>query len=281
MSATSDTSVRPTAVYDLPAGSLVRGQNFWVQWLEAGLVESEVHSAHEMLLLLPSEVGAQALIGSSVHDFPGRSVCILPAGRVAITLNGTGKAALITSSRGDAAEAAVVNGGDYATPDSRIRPSEDGYRRERGAGAPHVIPIDEVQAPPDNPRLKMFQTETLSINWVEYHGARDRSQLSPHSHADFEQGSLAIAGNFIHHLRTPWGRNADLWREDLHLEAGSPSMISIPLHMIHTTEGVGSGHHLLVDVFSPPRADFIAKGWVLNASDYLHAPAPMSSPSEA
>ena len=48
----------------------------------------------------------------------------------------------------------------------------------------------------------------------------------------------------------------------------SPSVAVIPVHLVHTTEGVGPERHLLIDVFSPPRRDFIAKGWVANAGNY-------------
>jgi hypothetical protein len=109
----------------------------------------------------------------------------------------------------------------------------------------------------------------MSINWVEYQGARDRTKLSPHSHTDFEQGSLAIAGDYVHHLRTPWGPNADQWCDDQHMEASTDSLLVIPPEIIHTTEGVGDGHSVLVDVFAPPRVDFIAKGWMHNAADYI------------
>jgi hypothetical protein len=125
-----------------------------------------------------------------------------------------------------------------------------------------------VKAPADNPRLKMFQSATLSINWVEYTGPRDRTALSPHSHADFEQISLAAAGDFVHHFRANWARNANLWRDDVHARVPSPSVAVIPVHLVHTTEGIGDERHLLIDVFSPPRRDFIAKGWVANAQDY-------------
>ena len=134
-----------------------------------------------------------------------------------------------------------------------------------------VMDIAAVMASRDKPRLKMLQTETLSINIVEYTGPRNRAELSPHSHATFEQGSLAIAGSFVHHLRVPWGSNADLWREDEHLPAPSPSMLVVPVGMVHTTEGVGEGHHFLVDLFCPPRADFIGNGWVANSDDYTPA----------
>jgi hypothetical protein len=114
----------------------------------------------------------------------------------------------------------------------------------------------------------MLQSDTLSINWVEYEGGRDRSRLSPHSHKSIEQGSLALAGDFVHHLRVEWGRDAALWRDDLHARLPSPSLMVVPVGLIHTSEGTGAGHHLLIDIFAPPRREFIAKGWVLNSGDY-------------
>jgi hypothetical protein len=42
----------------------------------------------------------------------------------------------------------------------------------------------------------------------------------------------------------------------------------VPLNLIHTSEGVGAGRHVLIDIFSPPRRDFISRGWVHNAADY-------------
>jgi hypothetical protein len=72
-------------------------------------------------------------------------------------------------------------------------------------------------------------------------------------------------------LRVPWFSDAGRWRDDEHLAAPSPSLLVVPVEMIHTTEGVGDGPHFLVDVFSPPRRDFIDKGWVFNSADYTPA----------
>jgi hypothetical protein len=115
----------------------------------------------------------------------------------------------------------------------------------------------------------MFQSATMSINWVDYDGPRDRTKLSPHAHADFEQASLAVAGRFVHHTRVAWGSNANEWCDDHHLPADSPSIVVIPPEIIHTTEGVEQGHHLLIDIFAPPRRDFIARNWVLNSKEYM------------
>jgi mannose-6-phosphate isomerase-like protein (cupin superfamily) len=268
MTTSIDTGVRETAVYNLAPGIVARGQNFFVQWLQGDGTAFEAHSAHEMLLLLP-ENGAEVSVGQrAAQSVPGRSVCVLPVGDIAVQPKDGGRAVLIASSRADLAPGAACNEHDYASPDARIGGSDAGYRRTRGNGDLQVIGIDSIRPPADKPRLKMLQSDTLSINWVEYQDARDRSKLSPHSHADFEQGSLAIDGRFVHHLRVQWGADANQWRDDQHLEAGPASMITIPVHLIHTTEGVGAGRHLLIDVFSPPRKDFIDKGWVANSADY-------------
>jgi hypothetical protein len=271
MTTSTETGVRSTAVYNLVPGSVARGQNFYVQWIESDSAPFAAQSAREMLLLLP-ESGAQVRVGSTAaQSVPGRSVCVLPSGGIEVTCDTGGRAVLLASSRADLAPGVSINDSDYATPDARIVGSEAGYKRTRGNGELQVIRIDDIVPPADKPRLKMLQSDTLSINWVEYQDARDRSKLSPHSHTNFEQGSLAIEGHFVHHLRVNWGPDANQWREDQHLEAGPASLISIPVQMIHTTEGVGNGRHLLIDVFSPPREDFIGKGWVANAGDYARS----------
>ena len=58
---------------------------------------------------------------------------------------------------------------------------------------------------------------------------RDTTKLSPHSHDDFEQASLLLEGQYVHHMRYPWTTDMADWREDEHLEVGSPSVIVIPL----------------------------------------------------
>lgn len=248
----------------------MRAQNFIVEWVEAGTEAFEVESTAEMLLVFP-DAGAvivPAGQGASVPVSRPGSVCVLAAGRSSIRLTAPGTCAVIASDRPDIDPATVLNEDAYAEPDARIKPTGRPFRRKPGAPLVQVFEMATVPAPADNPRLKMLQTDTLSINWVEYHGVRDRTALSPHSHSDLEQGSLALAGNFIHHLRVNWGKDANLWRDDEHLAAPSPSLAVVPVELVHTTEGVGDGHHLLIDLFSPPREDFIARGWVHNAGDY-------------
>jgi len=278
METTSPAAIRNPSLLDLsqPASAAStdarrwtgRGQNFAVSWIRAGAssTSADVDSADEaMLLVLGAPVGISGQ-GTSVQA-PARSVCILPAKPWRLDLQPGATCAVITSLR-DGAPAGALNEAAYAERDARIAPVGPGYRPLRAGHEVRILSIDSVSASKDKPRLKMLQTATLSINWVEYDGPRDRSALSPHAHKSFEQGSLALAGDFVHHLRVEWGEDANAWREDQHARLGSPSLMVVPVQMIHTSEGVGAGPHLLIDVFSPPRADFIAKGWVANSGDY-------------
>ncbi len=198
---------------------------------------------------------------------PTRSVAVVPAGRTTIHFKGTGRIFALSSGSADRA----------SPPDSRVAGVGLPFVRTGDLWSIDVFAVDELPFPPGNPRLKFLQSATMSINWVEYEGPRDRRKLSPHSHKQFEQGSLAIEGNFVHHIRTPWSEDAGAWRDDLHLPAGASSLLVIPPELIHTTEGVGPGRHILIDVFAPARRDFLAKGWVHNAAAYRD-PEPGTAP---
>ncbi|NMO91711.1 hypothetical protein [Actinomycetospora sp. TBRC 11914] len=245
----------------LADGAVARGAHFAVALHEGGRGPVTVASDGETMVLLP-DVGATVSGSASTCEAPRRSICILPPGRHVVQRAAAGTCVVL---RGD--------------PDAVAGPPGEGrdprlvvpvpHRRRRPENRIVVHAVDELPRTGAGGRLRMVQSSTLSINWVEYDGPRDRSTLSPHAHRDFEQGTLALQGDYLHHLRVPWGPDADRWRPDEHLEAGSPSLLVIPAGTEHTTEGVGAGPHLMIDLFSPPRADFIARGMVANADDYV------------
>lgn len=248
--------------------SFVRGQNFLIEWIDATTDSLPVEIASDIeTIVITYDSGASIAGNGSVHKIPKRTLTVLPAGDWQMTPNAGSVCVLSTSRKNVTIE--PLNAATYATPDTRVVSTGPAWKRANDSEEVQIFEIDKIAPPADNPRIKMFQSATMSINWVDYDGPRDRRELSPHSHRDFEQGSLAAAGTFIHHLRENWGKNANDWRDDEHLRAGSPSVLVIPPDIIHTSEGVEPGHHLLIDVFSPPRRDFIAKRWVHNSAEYI------------
>jgi len=233
--------------------------NFSVEWIAAG-ASAEVESRDESLALFLQAPGAVSGVYGRV-PIPPRSVAILPPGRHDLRADAGGVAAVIATSRPD------LPGADRPR-DPRVAPLRPAFRRRRPLAAPEVHALEAIVHPADNPRLRFLQTATISVNLVAYDGPRGRRGLSPHSHAAFEQGTLAVEGDYVHHLRTPWGPDAEAWRDDQHLEAAAGTLLVIPPDLVHTTEGVREGRHVLVDIFAPPRRDFIAKGWMFNVQDY-------------
>jgi hypothetical protein len=155
---------------------------------------------------------------------------------------------------------------------------------------PHTAPFAPWPAAPDGDHLRVYRLadapidpsrfgniyrcRTVMINVIPVDpGARDPAKLSPHHHVDFEQLSLQLDGDYVHHIRTPWTTNLSSWRDDEHRFCTTPSVTIIPPPTVHTSQGVGDHRHQLVDIFCPPRLDFSTKpGWVLNHADYPELP---------
>ena len=249
----------------------VRARSFlmgWTEFVSPGALLSEAEE--EILVLLP-DMGIDIVTPGAVISAPPRSVVVLPAGQAELRASGSGR--LIRLFAPVPAYAAGFAPEHSEGPD--LLPLSPNFRRVGKAG-PVVHVLDELPNSPGMPRAKLIQSTTLSINWVDYQGPRDRTLLSPHDHADIEQGSLALEGEFVQHLRTPWARDANTWRDDLHEHCGAGSLTIIPPHILHTTEGVGDTRHILIDIFAPPRRDFIAKSQILNANDYEDCSSEMS-----
>ncbi len=157
-------------------------------------------------------------------------------------------------------------------------------------GAPEVTPVVPWPEPVGGYRLRRYSTldayarggmvhafrtrKLMMVPYARFLEPRDETALTPHSHVDFEQGSVALEGEWLHHLRVPWTANRRHWRPDMHLRVGSPSTTIIPAGVIHTSQGIAGQGMRLIDVFAPPRTDFSERGWVDNAADY---PMPPSS----
>ena len=247
-----------------------RGQNMLIAYSE-GLEGAELTRSgqpDEYALLLPEAgEGADITTPQGVTHVPGYSIAFIPSGDSSIRLRAQASVVRIFSPRAMDIAQHASNRNSFTGPH------------------PTVPEFADWPEPPDGPKLRIysldvpaqpgrfgriFRCTTLMINFLEpRNGPRPKTQVSPHHHDDFEQCSLALSGQFTHHLRWAWTTDMTQWREDEHVTCGSPSICVIPPLVIHTTTAEGAGINQLVDIFAPPRADFSAKqGWVINEADY-------------
>lgn len=249
---------------------LTRGQNFLVAYTraEAGATLSRASQPDEYVVIFPDrgEGGVVEANGERV-EVEGYSLVIVPPGASTVTSSRGGQIVRIFSTQSDDLNALCSNAESYAEPHPNLPPFEPwpepvgGYR----------IRVYSLDVPPQPGRFgRIFRCSTLMVNFLDPQvGPRDITKMSPHHHDDFEQGSLALEGSFIHHMRWPWTTNMNMWREDVHPHVQSPSLTVIPPPAIHTSRGMDAGVNQLVDIFSPPREDFSKQpGWVLNGDEY-------------
>ena len=213
------------------------------------------------------EHGAVVEANGERQDVAGFSLVIVPPGDSRITLPSGGRVTRIFSTQSPDLNAMCSNASSF-TGEHPIIPAFEPWPEPVGG---YKIRAYSLDVPPQPGRFgRIFRCTTLMVNFLDpQHGPRDITKLSPHHHDDFEQGSLALAGSFTHHLRWPWTTNLNAWREDEHALCKSPSICVIPPPAIHTSRGMEDGLNQLVDIFSPPREDFSRQeGWVLNADEY-------------
>ncbi|WP_156840566.1 hypothetical protein [Novosphingobium aquimarinum] len=249
---------------------LVRGQSMIVAYSEVEPGAEFVRSGQpdEYAIVLPEE-GCAVEIESDGQTYPmeGRAVAFVPDGDSIVRVTGGGRMLRLFTTQSQDLVEQCSNAADYRTPDPNVAefqpwPDPVGGRKVR---------IYSGSVPPEQGRFgRLYRGSTIMVNFGDgREGPRAADNLSPHHHDDFEQYSIALNGDYIHHLRWPWISDSNQWRDDDHERCAAPSVAVIPPPAIHTSQGIDQGLNRLIDAFCPPRLDFSMKpGWVLNAEDY-------------
>ncbi len=223
----------------------------------------------EYVVLALDGAGVRIEHASGVSLVGEDAVVIVPPGSSSISVTAPGIIVRVLAA-GTAPEAAdrCANAADYVEHDHNVAPfvawpgATDGDRIRVHLLADHPL---------EDGRLgRILRCSTVMVNVLpEDDRPRDPTKLSPHHHDDFEQVSLQVHGDYVHHFRVPWTPDATTWRDDEHVACSGPAVVVIPPPLIHTSQAVGEMRHWLIDVFAPPRRDFSERpGWVLNADDY-------------
>ena len=248
-----------------------RGQNFVLAYTQ---VESAVEFARtkqldEYVVFVPDRDGPSLEIsgGAESANVAPYSIAFIPPGDSRIKVTGAGQVVRLFSVLAEDLVAECSNAAAYAQPHPNVAPLVP-WPDPVGGFKLRVYSLD---APKDPTRFgTIFRSTNFMVNYGDGNvGPRDTRRMSPHSHDDFEQCSLVLQGEYVHHIRFPWTANLEKWIDDDHTRIGSPSVAIIPPPSIHTSQSIGSGRNQLIDIFSPPRFDLSEKeGWVLNAADY-------------
>lgn len=247
----------------------VRSTNAVLSYTDAkagDVLRRDGHPDEYTVLMFSESAPIRVVAGDEQTVVDDEALVVVPPGDSRVEILEDGVLVRLSSSLSSALNSQALNAEAYREPDIRVTPLERGPDPSDGFHL-RVYRLADWPVSPDR-FGRIFRTTNLMVNFVpEEPGPRDPHKLSPHFHDDFEQLSLAVKGRFVHHIRYPWGPDSTQWREDQALETDAPSVCIIPPPTVHTTRGSGS-HQQLIDIFSPPREDFAASGWVLNADDY-------------
>lgn len=231
--------------------------------LDNGTLEGEL-----VIIAADGSPAFDVITSDGVTRVTGPGVAVIPPGSSRILARGDGSLIRLIEADEAAWSSRAANAAAYEQAHPRVAPLKRWPAPPDGDRV-RVYPLADV---PDDPGRfgSIFRTRSFMVNFLDnYEGPRDPRKLSPYAHDDFEQLSLVVSGEFIHHIRTPWLVDSTVWRPDDHVAIGSPSLAIIPPPTVHTSEARGAGSNRIIDIFSPPRADFSLKpGWVLNADDY-------------
>lgn len=249
---------------------VTRGANFVVvaSLVQPGakLRRAALHQNDEYMLILPLGVSAKIATAQESLDASEDTLTIVSPGESHITVVEGGWVYRIFSKLVADLLPLASNTATYAVPtnvaDLVTWPEPVGGFKLRH------YKLDDYKR--TDTTMRLFRTQHLMVNiFLPSKAPRDIQKMTPHSHTDFEQGSLALHGAYIHYMRYPWTANMNDWRADEALVASAPSLCVIPPTVIHTSQAVGEAGMQLVDIFAPPREDFSLKpGLVCNADEY-------------
>ncbi|MFS0773026.1 hypothetical protein [Sphingomonas sp. 1P08PE] len=247
-----------------------RGQNFVLSYTEAEpgtVLRRENHPDEYMVFFPDKEVIADIESEAGSAADVNYKLAIVPPGTSSIVVKAGGRVLRLFSAASNDLCTKSYNAGSYEQPHPNIPPFQSWPDPPAGFRL-RLYPMD----PPDEPGRfgRLYRSTNLMINLLAVTMVpRDPNKMSPHYHDDFEQCSLTLHGDYMHYIRWPWTSNKSIWRDDAKIRCSAPSMTVIPPPAIHTSQALPDPPCQLIDIFSPPRADFSLKpGWVLNAQDY-------------
>lgn len=248
----------------------VRSQAMIIAYTEgiAGDTFARAEQLDEYVVISWGEDGdVTCVAGQQTEHGAGKSLIVMPPGESQITLNTSGVLVRLFTTQSDDLATLCENNSVFDEPDPYVAPFEH-WPDPVGGFKIRVYHLDDYKR--DKARLgRLFRCTTFMVNaFYDFDRARPTDRLSPHFHDDFEQVSLTFAGEFMHHIRSPWTADLDEWIEDDHRRCSSPSVTVIPPPTIHSSRWF-DGTSQLLDIFAPPRHDFSSKeGWILNADEY-------------
>ncbi|MCU1415709.1 MAG: hypothetical protein JWN80_3049 [Microbacteriaceae bacterium] len=251
---------------------LVRSQNLVIAYTAAASLDSFDCSSEvdEMAILVPrgsAVLSSRALENSvdTTSELPAGSFTVVPAGTATVTMARAGILVRIFSVRSTELSAACLNAAAYADHDPNIPPFQ-AWSATCLNSAPTVFDSAAVKTDPGR-FGRIYRSDATMVNiFYPQVGPRDPSAMSPHWHDDFDQVSLQLEGDYIHHVRTTWGADLNDWRADVHRRCVGPALAIFPPPLVHTSQAMSAGTNQLIDIFGPPRRDFAEQpGWLLNA----------------